>query len=436
MKRVLVLSYYFPPLGGVGAQRPVKLVKYFGDFGYEAIVVTAPETASVDWAPTDPTLAADVPEGLMVLRAAGPQPSASGLRDRLGRWLGLWTPFHRWWQSEAVRLGRTVVRDVDLVYAPMSPYSTAAAASALAREAGKPWVADLQDPWALDDWAVYPTALHRALDRRRMRRDLDDAAAVIMSTEEAARVLLGSFPRLAPARVRTIPHGWDQGDFVGSPQDRGDDRFRIVFAGYAHVERGRIHRARRPLRTLLGGAVRRMDILARSHVFLLRALTRLRELDPELAARAELHVAGAAEASSILGADAVPVHAYGYLPHDEAVRLMRSADALFLPMQDLPPGMRTRTVPGKTYEYLASGRPILAALPDGDARDLLAGLPNVWLCRPTDVECMAEALAEIGRLDRPLQVEPEVAERFEWQRIAGLVAGVFDKVLGKAPTGV
>ena len=50
---------------------------------------------------------------------------------------------------------------------------------------------------------------------------------------------------------------------------------------------------------------------------------------------------------------------------------MRSADLLFLPMHDVPPGSRVGIVPGKTYEYLAWETPILAAVPDGDIAEIL-----------------------------------------------------------------
>ena len=71
-------------------------------------------------------------------------------------------------------------------------------------------------------------------------------------------------------------------------------------------------------------------------------------------------------------AQALPVtRIHGYVTHLQALTLIRSADLLFLPMQNLPPGRRSSTVPGKTYEYLASGRPILGAVPPGDALDLL-----------------------------------------------------------------
>lgn len=422
VKRVLVLAFYFPPQGGAGVQRTVKFVKYLREFGYEATVVTGPTTAQVHWAPPDPALATEVPPDLLVLRAVDPPPL--GARHPVRRWLRLPIPFERWWRHEATRLGRTVVRDVHLVYASMSPFGTAAVAAALAREGGKPWIADLRDPWALDDWTVYPTALHRRLEQRRMRRDLRSACAVILNTDEAEAAFKAQLPEFRNARVVTIPNGWDRADFDRAPAARNDGRFRVVYTGHAHDESAR--RFRGLVKTLLGGTVRGLNARARSHLYLVRALERLYDLDPELASRTELHIAGAV--SGRLESDG-RVQQHGYLRHDEAIALMRSADVLFLPMHDLTPGMRTRTVPSKAYEYLASGRPILAALPDGDARDLLEGLPSVWLCRPTDVDSMAVALREMGRAGHLTPPRLEVVERFERRRLAGRLAAVFDEVL-------
>lgn len=428
MRRVLVLSYYFPPLGGVGAQRPLKFVKYLPEWGYVATVVTGPPDARTEWAPADSSLNAEVPTGTEVLRAEGPPPPVAGTRHRLSRWFGLWSPFQQWWRRESLRLGRSAVADVDVVYTMMSPFSTAVAAASVAGAAGKPWIADLQDPWALDEWTVYPTALHRRLDELQMRRDLRSAAAVITTTREAAQVLVARFPEFADSRVRTIPWGWDRSDFKATPQPRGDDAFRIVYAGYSHVQRGHKHRARQSVRTLLGGAVRGMDVLPRSHVFLLEAIERIGRVDPDLAGRVELHVAGPAPTTDGTDTGGVVRH-HGYLAHDRAVGLMRSADVLFLAMHDLPAGMRARTVPGKTYEYLASGRPILAALPDGDARDMLSDLPNVWVCRPTDVAGMAKALVEISRSRLVGHGPSELALQFEWRELSRQLAAVFDETL-------
>jgi hypothetical protein len=104
-------------------------------------------------------------------------------------------------------------------------------------------------------------------------------------------------------------------------------------------------------------------------------------------------------------------------------------------MHDLPSGVRARIVPGKTYEYLAAERPILAAVPDGDARDLLAEAGNAFLCRPPDVGGMARIIAERvegaarGAVPRP---RPEVLARYERRRLTGELAEVFDTVLGRS----
>ena len=124
--------------------------------------------------------------------------------------------------------------------------------------------------------------------------------------------------------------------------------------------------------------------------------------------------------------------AHGYLAHSKAIELMRSADLLFLPMQDLPSGTRAGLVPGKTYEYLASGRPILAAVPDGDARDLLAAAGDVYLCRPADVTAIVNAIEHaVGRwrtgasfLPRGPDVLAPYERRYQTRQLAALLDGV------------
>jgi glycosyltransferase involved in cell wall biosynthesis len=434
MKRVLVLAYYFPPLGGAGVQRTVKFVKHLRQLGYEATVVTGPESASVSWAPPDPTLADELPPETRVLRIEKPPPALAGPRSRVSRWLQRQTPFDDWWQEGARSLGETVSRDVDVVYASMSPFGTATAAASVARAGGKPWVADLRDPWALDDWSVYPSAFHRRLELKRMRSALSRADAIVMNTAEARLALLAAMPELVPDCVSVIPNGWDRDDFEGPPPRRDDSSFRIVYAGYSHVASPAEER-RRAVREFLGGAAPGLVPSARSHRLLTRALARLGESAPELAARVELHVAGAGSARADPAEATVRVVHHGYLSHPAAISLMRSADLLFLPMHGLRPGVRCRTVTGKTYEYLAAGKPILAALPDGDARDLLSALPDVRLCRPTDIDCMAAAVREAMHQGREGGSPPlDVLERFERHRLAAELAGVFEEVLAEPTT--
>lgn len=435
MSRVLFLAYYFPPQGGAGVQRTLKFVQYLRDFGHDAVVVTGPEAAGAEWAPADASLAAEVPAGTRVFRAVGPEPARRrGWSARASRWLRLRAPFARWWAEGAVEAARRAAAevDVDLIYASMSPFETAEAAAQLSVELGKPWVADLRDPWALDDWLVYPTRVHRRLELRRMRAALAPADAVVMNTPEATAQVQRNVPELAGKPLFTIPNGFDAADFDGAAPPRADGVFRIVHAGFVHVREDRGHRRAMLARQLLGGAVKGLDAGTRSHVYLLRAVQKVLAERPDLRGRIEVHLAGILSDAdrSVAGFELVTAH--DYLPHDRTVALLRSADLLFLPMHDLPEGRRARIVPGKTYEYLATRRPILAAVPDGDVRDLLTEAGNAFLCRPKDVEGMARVIAE--QADRALAGRPasgsheDVLRRYERRELTARLAEVFDQV--------
>ena len=238
LKRVLVVAYYFPPIGGGGVQRNAKFVRYLPEHGFEPIVITGPGEVTARWSPEDKTLLAEIPSDIDVHRLAGPEPQpSSGLRGKLERKLMLTSASTRWWLEGAVEAARQI-GEVDLVYGSLVPYDTAEAVVKIAEERGVPWVADLQDPWALDEMWLYPTWVHRARDRRRMRRLLGTAAGIVMNTPEAARRLTANFPELTSKVVVSIPNGFDREDFAGTDPERSRDRFRIVHTGYLHTEQG------------------------------------------------------------------------------------------------------------------------------------------------------------------------------------------------------
>lgn len=432
MSDVLLVSYYFPPVGGAGAQRPLRFARHLLAHGHRVTVLTGSGETGGWWTPADPTLTVDIPQQVDVLRVPGREPGKSGsVRtrwERLGRRETAWV---RWWQKGVVTVGAST--RADLIYTIMSPFSSAEASLALSRELGVGWVADLGDPWALDEMVVYPSRVHRWLEQRRMRRLLGSAAAIVMSTPEAVRQLLEAFPELGDRPVVAIPNGYDAADFVGEEPVRDPGRFRIVHTGYLHTELGLEQRRLAPVRRLLGGGYPGVEILTRSHVFLLEAVERLLERDPGLRDRLEVHFAGVLSETDRELAKRCPVAVlHGYLPHAESVRLMRSADLLFLPMQKLPPGRRSSTVPGKTYEYLASGRPILGAVPPGDARDLLEAVGHE-VCDPDDVEAMVMSIiAAVERQDRgtsrPLDLE--LVESYERKVLAGELADLLRAVVG------
>ena len=430
--RVLLLSYHFPPVGGGGTQRSLKFARYLPELGCEVVVVTGTGAPSGRWTPTDETLLEELPE-TEVRRVPGPEPLDERWRPRLERWFGLRSEWSRWWVEGAVRTGAEAGAQADVILATMSPFNTADAAARLSRQLGVPWVADLRDPWALDEMTIYPSVLHRRRELVRMRALLGTAAAVVANTPEAAsRIgrLLGS-PAGLP--VVPIPNGFDQADFTAPAPERDESAFRIVHAGNLHTDLGRQQRRGR-LRRLLGGEIDGVDILTRSHVYLLRAVDRVVARNPSLGSRIELVLVGVLSEGDRLAAARSPVvRLVDYQPHDATVALMRSADLLFLPMQNLPAGVRATIVPGKTYEYLAAERPILAAVPEGDARDLLLRAGNAHVCAPDDVEGMAAAIeAQIeGTSTLRARASAELLARFERRALTAELASLLDAVAGR-----
>jgi glycosyltransferase involved in cell wall biosynthesis len=432
--KILLVAYHFPPIGGAGVQRAVKLARYLPEFGVTPRVLTAPGPEDNRWTPEDASLLAEV-EDVEIVRVPGPPPTVSASARRVNRLLARRGAFIDWWIESIVREGRAHGGGISAIVAELGPYETAFGAARLSEALGVPWIAELQDPWALDEMWLYPSWLHRSIDRSRMRSVLAGADAVVMNTPDAVNRLRSAFPELAGRRVVSIPNGYDAEDFA-TPRGRPPDGvFRIVHAGSLHTDAGQRLRRTRALRRLLGGMpVPGVDMLTRSHVYLLGALDRLLAEEPSLRGRLELHFFGTVTAADrAVAAHRDYVCFNGYRSHADTVAQLRRADLLFLPMQDLPAGIRAGLVPAKTYEYLASGTPILAAVPPGDARDLLLASGTATVCPPAAADCLLEALRERIRAWRsaepPAEPDPELLARLEFRRLSSDLASLLHEVV-------
>lgn len=417
--QVLFIAYHFPPIGGAGSQRSAKFVRYLPEFGVGPVVVAGPADAHSRWEPEDRSQSTEISEATPVYRPEGPPPELSR-PSRLGQLAGRASHRDSWWQNELSRLGDLAIREheIDVVYVTLSPYEALESAVGISRKHGLPLVADFRDPWALDEVRLYPTGVHRSLERNKMRRLLAMCDAVIANTNEARVAILDCCRELDPARVVVIPNGFDRSDFESLAPRTPDGRFRIVHAGYLHTSMGLAQGRRRRLKRVLRGDLVSVDFLARSHAYLLEALEQLGTQDPDLASRIDVVLAGVlsaddrrlVEESSVSG----NVRVTGYLEHREAVGEMVQADALFLPMHAVADGYRARIVPGKTYEYLATGHPILAAVPAGDARDLIMALRAGIVVDPSDVSAIAQAIVELAQ--GPTDRSPSLGDLAAYER--------------------
>jgi glycosyltransferase involved in cell wall biosynthesis len=224
-----------------------------------------------------------------------------------------------------------------------------------------------------------------------------DAADGVVANVPGARA---AFERIAPRTGRVpyavVTNGWEESDFPAPVDVPKGDTWRLRVAGnFLSTDFQRFSPAKRAWR-LLRVAGEPIDGRGRSPYFLLGALASLRD-DAHPAGRdAVLEIAGNVDPLTRRVIDdsgfADRVRMPGFLPHDRCTEFAATADALVLAMHGLPAGARARMVPGKFYEYLAAGRPILGLAPEGDARDWLREDPRSRVAEPCSAASIREAL--------------------------------------------
>ncbi len=442
MTKILFIAYHFPPIGGGGVQRSLKFVRYLPEEGYLPVVITASGPQDYRWTPKDSELLGEIPADIPIYRVQSLPPSqGKKLTRKLHKWFMIPNSFSKWWVNSAIKIGEKACLDnnVKLIYASMSPFESAKVAIYLSNKFDIPWIADLRDPWALDEMQVYPSYLHRKVELLKMHSSLLSTSVIIMNTPEATASLKKTFPDLLTKRIVTITNGFDYKDFEEAVLPRKDNKFRIVHSGYLHTDTGLNLLRKKCFYTILGGALKKVDILTRSHVFLLRAIERWCRHNPEIRKHMELLFVGNAskEDRSLVENSIISdiIRFSGYQSHRETVKIVRTADLLFLPMHNLPPEERSTIVPGKTYEYMASGRPILAAVPDGDARDFLAECGTAFLCRPDDCDEMIRILSQVyeawKKKKQITSVNTDSLHKFDRKNLTKALAEEFDKLLLK-----
>jgi len=442
MINILFLAFHFPPIGGAGVQRSLKFVRYLPEEGYLPAVITVSGPQDYRWTPEDSMLLDEISSDIPIYRIPMHVPSVNNrISHRIKRWLGFPSPFSKWWISSAINLGEKVLskESMKLIYASMSPYESANVAAHLSYKFRIPWVADLRDPWALDKMQICTSFMHRKAELLKMHRLLSTASVIIMNTPDAAASLIKNFPDFKNKKIVTITNGFDHKDFEETVLPHKDNKFRIVHSGYLHTDLGLNLLRKRKFYRMLGSTLKRVDIITRSHVFLLMAIERWCQHNPEIREQMELLFVGITSQKDRLIAESSKVSGLirftGYQSHHETIKIIKTADLLFLPMYNLPPGERSTIVPGKTYEYMASGRPILAAVPDGDARDFLAECGTAFLCRPDDCDEMVRILKRVYNAwkkgEKLGQINKTFLNRFERKNLTKALAKVFDGLLSK-----
>lgn len=368
MKTVLVVAYHFPPGGGPGVQRVLKHVTYLREAGWRPIVLTV---ENGDFPARDESLVAKIPADVTVVRVPILEPYSlyrkflgakgaaidvnvnkssdqrSGWKERLAEFIRatLFIPDARvGWLLTAVKRGVDLCHEysIDAVYSSAPPYTCALIARSIKRKTGLPWVAGFRDPWTdflttPDRWFL-PAAIDRALERSVFR----EADAVECAWTGIADDALRKYPDLDASKFYHVPNGFDSSDFP-KVQYRRNERFTITYTGSMY--------GRRTPRAFL-------DALARLNE---KGLVSPQDVHLRFVGRFGDEIHAMMDASPF----APSIEKISYVPHEESVGYLMRSEASLLIVDDTKES--AEIVPGKVYEYLGVGRPVIALAPRDSA---------------------------------------------------------------------
>jgi glycosyltransferase involved in cell wall biosynthesis len=428
MKKILLISYYFPPYNHPGVQRALKFAKYLPLFGYHPVVFTC---GNMPWRWYDyETYNSEVKDRIEVHKADAPR---FGSPKRLlfpSRWINkfilqlealLFEDRLDWAfgaRKEAVNLVKD--KNIDLAFTSGPPQSVHFLGYHIKKKAGIPWVADFRDPFvkytpALESRKLKDRTLElkkktlfTAYERMWMRR----VSFVTAVTEPITEYFKSVYPEAA-SRITSITNGFDEQDFAGLiPNKAVETKFTIVYTG-------RFWRSVNPIDFLQG-----LNIALKHNPSLRNQLKIIfvgeyNKKHMELMNSPEFH-----------GIIETP----GGMDHRDAISYQMGSDANLLIISAPEEKGGKYIFTGKIFEYLRAGRPILAIVPKGIVWNFVEKNRLGYTVLPQNHEGIARAILALYKKWKNNSLESFKApkallEQYERQNLTRRLSEIFDMCL-------
>lgn len=367
MKKVLIITYYWPPASGPGVQRWLKFSKYLKDFGWEPVILTVQGGSYVN---EDHELLKDIPSDLKIFKTKSLEPFLvyNALRGKKGKSVevgmgnikGKPTFFKKvstyirsnyfvpdarvGWNRFAINKALDILNqeEISMVITTGPPHSTHLIGKAIKDKKSIPWIADFRDPWTSIYYEKYLTRSKRSdLKNRRLENETVKGSDALLVVSEGMKVEFID----RNINTKVIPNGYDADD-LPEGENNSTEIFKLAYIGNFKVNQN-----------------------------ILSLWEAIAELDKEIEDfRFKLSFTGnvfEGVKSDIEKYQIMHLTEYNpFVKHSEAFRLMSIANMLYLPIPQSDNNKLILT--GKIFEYIASGSPILSLGPkDGNASDLL-----------------------------------------------------------------
>lgn len=432
MKKFLIITYYWPPAGGAGVMRWAKMTKYIARYGWEPVVYTPSngETGVID-----ESLLSEIPATTTVVKTPIWEPytlykaflgrkkndklysgfinekKKASFTQRISVFIrgNFFIPDARmFWIKPSVKFLKKYLAEhpVDAIISTGPPHSMHLIAEKVHRATGIPWIADFRDPWTNIDFyqdlnlSAWADRRHHALELKVLN-NASKVVTVTWRSRDEFRALSGR------EDIVVIPNGFDDADFP--PDQRGplDRDFTIVHIGSMNKDRN-------------------------PEVFWKAAQQALAESE-ELKSKLKIRLVGPVDFSVRSSVEHYGLEGYTefveFIPHDEAVKLQQQTQVNLLVINNSP---NARTIiPGKLYEYLGSGRPLLAIGPkDSDSAKVIELTKGGVVHEYDDTEGLKNRILEYFALykEDTLNGNAEGTQQFTRRHLASEYAKLLDSM--------
>jgi glycosyltransferase involved in cell wall biosynthesis len=433
-KRVLIITYYWPPSGGAGVQRWLKFVKYLRDFGWEPIIF---KPNKAEYPELDHSLERDIPEGIEVVESDIWEPyhlykaftgrkkeekvqagflnegKNPGKLEKIATWLrgNIFIPDARkfWIKPGVKKLNHWLqVNSVDAIVSTGPPHSAHLIALQVKQKHDIPWLADFRDPWTQIDF-YDKLMLSKKADKKhkKLEKSVLENADVITTVSNHFSIGLNE---IVSRKIEVITNGFDTSDFE-KIKPSNDKKFSITHLGSMNPDRNAI--------------------------VLWEALAALTKDDKQFENDLVIKFIGKTDFAvfEALKQNGLESHVinYKYLPHDEAIEQAAQSSVLLLALNNTP--NVKGIAPGKLYEYLALKRPILCiGSENGDASEIIE---NAKAGKTADFENLYK-IKEIVRdwytkhKNGNLELHSESIDIYSRKSLTEKLSGILDGIIEKS----
>jgi len=404
-RRMLLFSYFYPPLGGPGVQRPCKMTAYLQKHNWDIDVISVKE---IVYHSKDKKLFSECGErklynvpsldlmSILKLVSAGskkvrekiyfstPEKFKNVIRnvfpvdDKIG-----WLPFA--YQS-ACRLNKK--NDYDVIMATIGPYTSAVTAYLVAKKFRKPLVIDYRDPWVLHPYLTFLTPLHKKIGEYWENKILHYAQVITTSSRKNKTDLCKKYGSELKRKIQVMYNAWDEQDFSDVQPHRDDDKVIFSYVGGFYGNQ--------------------------TPKFFIRALEELKN-ENKLPSDIKIQFVGNLfkEVKEILADSTVSqyIEQIPQVPHKKAIQYMLSSNVLLLFISSVK---SKGVVAGKVFEYIRAQKEILAMVPvEGETADILREYDCKFICNMENVEEIKHNFIKLYKMAKENKTgEPAVDEKY------------------------